>query len=330
MIRILYRSADGDVQTYDTIDAINPALQDTQGVVWVDLVEEPRESCEHILRDIFNFHPLAVDDALEEAHVPKVDDWEDYVYLVLHAARAGTMPEDELETLELDCFLGPHYLVTYQEHALQVVKRLWHAVQQDTRPLRGRAPHLLYVLADTLAEDYMQTVETLDERIDAMEDRIFAHPTNALLSQMFTLKRTLLSLRRILSPQREVLNKLARGNYASVVIEEHEHIYFRDVYDHLVRLYDLTDSMRDLVSGALDTYLSVVNNRMNDVMKTLTVITTLFMPLSFLAGFFGMNFFQPSNPFPAWTGRLVFGLTLAAMAGGPVGMYYWMRKRAWL
>ena len=208
--------------------------------------------------------------------------------------------------------------------------RLWHAIQQDTRPLKRRASRLLYALTDALAEDYMQTVEILDDRIDAMEDLIFAQPTNALLSQMFTLKRTLLSLRRILSPQREVLNKLARGDFASTIIEEHEHIYFRDVYDHLVRLYDITDSMRDLVSGALDTYLSVVNNRMNDVMKTLTVITTLFMPLSFLSGFFGMNFFQPVTPLDAWTGQLAFALTMIAMISLPVGMYLWMRRRAWM
>jgi magnesium transporter len=130
------------------------------------------------------------------------------------------------------------------------------------------------------------------------------------------------------APQREVLNKLARGDYA--LIDARDRMFFRDVYDHLVRLYDISESLRDLVGGALDTYLSVVNNRMNDVMKTLTVITTLFMPMSFLVGFFGMNFFQATVPFEAWTGRVAFGFVIATMIVVPLGMFLWMRRRAWM
>ena len=131
-----------------------------------------------------------------------------------------------------------------------------------------------------------------------------------------------------MGPQREVLNKLARGDYAT--IDAGDRVFFRDVYDHLVRLHDITESLRDLVSGALDTYLSVVSNRMNDVMKTLTVITTLFMPMSFLAGFFGMNFFQATVPFEAWTGRVAFGLMITAMILLPLGIFLWIRRRAWM
>jgi magnesium transporter len=114
------------------------------------------------------------------------------------------------------------------------------------------------------------------------------------------------------------------------VVGASDRVFFRDVYDHLVRLYDIAEGLRDLVGGVTDTYLSVVNNRMNDVMKTLTIITTLFMPLSFMTGFLGMNFFQPVTPLPVWTGRLAFGLVLAAMALMPASMYLWMRRRAWM
>jgi len=114
------------------------------------------------------------------------------------------------------------------------------------------------------------------------------------------------------------------------LILEQDRVYFRDVYDHMVRLQEISEGLRDLVSGALDTYLSVVNNRMNDVMKTLTVITTLFMPLSFLTGFFGMNFFQAVIPLDAWTGKVVFGIVLAGIVAIPVGMYLWMRRRHWM
>jgi magnesium transporter len=136
-------------------------------------------------------------------------------------------------------------------------------------------------------------------------------------------------LRRIISPQREVLNKLARDDYP--VVDAKDRIYFRDVYDHLVRLHDISESMRDLVGGALDTYLSVINNRMNDIMKTLTVITTMFMPISFIAGFFGMNFFQPVSPgLMPWTNTLAFVLMLLVVILTPVSMYWWAHKKGWM
>ena len=164
--------------------------------------------------------------------------------------------------------------------------------------------------------------------LDQLEDLIFSAPTPSLLERTFALKRALVHLRRIIGPQREVLSKLARGDDA--VIDVKHRVFFRDVYDHLVRLHDITESLRDLVAGVLDTYLSVVSNRMNDVMKTLTVITTLFMPLSFLVGFFGMNFFQATVPFEAWTGRVAFGLMIAAMILLPLAMFLWIRRRAWM
>jgi magnesium transporter len=190
------------------------------------------------------------------------------------------------------------------------------------------AGNLLYRIADEMVANTMPVVEQIDESVDQIEDILFDRPESQLLEQIFALKRALLHLRRIIAPQREVLNKLARGDFA--VIPEDEKVFFRDVYDHLVRLYDIAEGLRDLVGGALETYLSVVSNRMNMVMKILAVITTLFMPLSFLSGFFGMNFFQPVTPLPAWTDRLVFFVVLAAMMVIPVGMYLWMRRREWM
>lgn len=328
MIRILYRQPDGTVRADLTAQDLAAALKEPQGLLWVDLVEEPLEACKRVLCDVFDFHPLAVDDALDETHTPKVDDWEAYLYLVLHAVVLNHLESEELDTLELDIFLGPNYLVTYQSRAIGVVSGVWETAQRDTRWLHRGATYLFYALSDALVADYMKTIEALDEQIDTVEDQTFNNPAPALLERIFTLKRTLLRLRRILGPQREVFNKLARDNYATVA--ESYQIYFRDVYDHLVRLYDISDTMRDLIAGVMDMYLSVVNNRMNDVMKALTIITTLFMPLSFLVGFFGMNFFQPATPLLAWTDKLAFGLTLAVMVLAPLGMYWWMRKRSWM
>ncbi len=327
MIRILYFSGAGEIHVDATLESLPNLLRDMGGMVWVDLREEPPETCAPMLRDIFAFHPLAIDDALEESHVPKVDDWGKYLYLVLHAVRYDPL-DNHIDTLELDIFVGTHYLVTHQTTPLQAVDRVWSLCQRDERHLRKGAAHLLYKLADELAADYMPVVEDIDVTIDEIEDQVFNNPAPSVLEQIFGLKRALLTLRRIIGPQREVLNKLGRGDY--IVIPPDYNVFFRDVYDHLVRLYDISESLRDLVGGALDTYLSVVSNRMNEFMKTLTVITTMFMPISFLAGFFGMNFFQPTFALDSWTGRGAFAATLALMLAVPVGMYIWMRKRAWM
>jgi magnesium transporter len=328
VIRSLYRREDGQIRTALGSEELTAALQDTDGLLWVDMAEEPPSVCEPILHEIFGFHPLAVDDALRESHVPKVDDWGPYLYLVLHAVVFDQQDDEPLHTQELDVFLGQRYLVTYQARPIAAVDRTWESCQRDERHLARGVGRLLYRLVDELVADYMPVVEEMDAAIDHIEDRVFDDPARALLERIFSLKRALLHLRRVVAPQREVLNKLARGDYA--VIDVEDRVFFRDVYDHLVRLHDITESLRDLVGGALETYLSVVNNRMNDVMKTLTVITTLFMPLSFVVGFFGMNFFQPVISLEAWTGRMAFGLTLAATVVIPVGMYFWMRRRAWL
>jgi len=328
MIRSLHRTQDGHLRTDLSPDEFTAALEDAGGLLWVDFADEPPETCEPILRETFDFHPLAVADALEEAHVPKVDDWGQYLYIVLHAAVFDGQDERPLDTLELDVFLGKNYLVTHQTRPIAALDRVWTACQRDERHLQRGTDHLLYKLVDELVADYMPVVEEIDEAIDQIEDQVFDDPTPSLLERVFTLKRALLRLRRIIAPQREVLNKLARGDYP--VIDVEDRVFFRDVYDHLVRLYDITESLRDLVGSALDTYLSVVNNRMNEVMKTLTVITTLFMPLSFLTGFFGMNFFQPVVPLNAWTGRVAFGLMLAALLLLPTNMYLWMQRRAWM
>jgi magnesium transporter len=223
----------------------------------VDISCEATETCEPILRETFGFHPLAVDDALEEKHVPKVDDWDRYLYLALHAVVFDQQRDEQLDTLELDIFLGRNYLVTYQAQHIATVDRVWSACQRDERLLQRGASHLLYKVADELAAEYMPVIEQIDDAIDQIEDQVFDDPGPTLLEQLFVLKRALLRLRRILGPQREVLNKLARGDYD--VIGQDRLVFFRDVYDHLVRLHDITESLRDLVGSALDTYLSVVN-----------------------------------------------------------------------
>lgn len=328
MIEVLYRSADGELRRDVPPEDIGQLLQDKDGLLWVNITAEPVESARPLLHDVFGFHPLAIDDALVETHIPKIDDWIDYVYVVLHGAIFDGSEDDKIDTLELDIFLGQNYLVTHQEQPLPSVKRVWDFVERGERHLERGTGYLLYYIADEMATDYMPVIERIDVTVDQLEDRLFGAPRSELLSELFVLKRAVLHLRRIIAPQREVLNKLARGDFA--VIDATERVYFRDVYDHFVRLHDIAEGVRDLVTGALETYLSVVNNRMNEIMKVLTVFTALFMPLTFATGFFGMNFFGPVAELPAWTSTPMFAGALAIMVITPLAMLLWMRNHRWL
>jgi len=326
VIRTLYNGGDGALRSDLSQEDIAGALQNPQGLLWLDLTAEPPEKCVPILRDTFHFHPLAIEDALEESHAPKINDWEEYVYLVLHAARVVEQSSATLGHVELDIFVGKNYMVTHHAEPIAAVDHVWDTSHHDSRYVKKGAAYLLYRLSDELTAEYMPIVDSMDDAIDRIEDEVFDNPTPRMLEQIFKLKRGLLVLRRIIMPQREIMNKLGRGDYD--VIDQNQRVFFRDVYDQLVRLHDIIDSMRDLVSGTLDTYLSVINNRMNDTMKTLTLITTLFMPLSFVVGFFGMNFFGPvSTFFNTWTTHTSFLVTLLAMVLIPAGMFMWLRKR---
>jgi len=303
-------------------------IRDRRGLLWVDFADEPASSCLPILQG-FGFHPLAIDDALQETHVPKLDDWGEYLYIVLNymsISESGEYWGTEID--EVDIFLGDNYIVTHHDQRVPAIDETWEACDRDPRNIQDGADHLLYKITDNLVADYMPAVEKIDAAIDQIEDQIFDRPSPRTLEKLFALKRVLLAMRRILLPQREVLNKLARDDYQ--VIDPKDRIFFRDIYDHLVRLHDLNESLRDLVSGALDTYLSVVNNRMNEVMKVLTIITTLFMPLAFITGFFGMNFFEPLGLMKDWTSSVSFYVMLAITVLLPFSMFVWMRRQTWI
>lgn len=328
MIRSLYYVPGQLIQKDVSPRDFPELIQNQQGLLWVDFVNEPPETCLPILQG-FGFHPLAIDDALQETHSPKLDDWGDYLYIVLNYMNAEENGDAwETEVDELDIFLGKNYIVTHHDHPIAAIDETWAACDRDERNVQGGPDHLLYKVADNLVAAYMPAVEKIDSAIDQIEDQVFDRPSPYTLEKLFALKRVLLAMRRIILPQREVLNKLARDDYK--VIDPRDRIFFRDIYDHLVRLHDINESLRDLVGGALDTYLSVINNRMNEIMKTLTIITVLFMPLTFLTGYFGMNFFEPLGNLKAWTTDPVFYLTLAVIIILPFFMFIWFRRRTWI
>ena len=328
MVRSAFFTPGKPARTDISPDQFPRLLRDKRGLLWVDFTAEPPETSQPILEG-FNFHPLAIADALEQTHAPKIDDWSDYLYIVLNYMHLVKETEPwDTEIDELDIFLGHNYVITHHDNVIPSMDEAWMASQRDPRYSQDGADHLLYKIIDAIVTDYMPIIEKIDEEIDLIEDQVFDRPSSQTLARLFTLKRALLAMRRILLPQREVLNKMARDEYQ--VIDRKDRIFFRDIYDHLVRLHDVNESLRDLVGGALDTYLSVINNRMNEVMKTLTIITTLFMPLTFITGFFGMNFFAADPPQASWTAPAFFYGTLGLISLTPILMYFWMRRRTWV
>jgi len=328
MIRSLYYTPGKPIRKDIPPQEFPKLTRNHRGLLWVDFADEPPETCLPILQG-FGFHHLAIEDALQQTHSPKLDDWGNYLYIVLNYMTIADNGSDwETDIDELDVFLGQNYIVTHHDNPMTAIDETWDSSNRDERNLHDGADHLLYKITDKLVADYMPLVEKIDSSIDQIEDQVFDKPSPRTLEKLFALKRVLLAMRRILLPQREVMNKLARDDYQ--VIDPKDRIFFRDIYDHLVRLHDLNESLRDLVGGALDTYLSVINNRMNDIMKTLTIITTLFMPLAFVTGFFGMNFFEPLGLMRNWTTNPVFYIMLAITVLLPTGMYLWMRRRTWI
>ena len=331
-LRAVYRSGGGEVHFDWPEDRIGDALRDDGGTLWVDIQGDAAHvaAVEALFREVFGFHPLAIDDALCETHVPKVDDWEKYLYTVFHAIDFDPKAEDEgLRLHEVDLFLGMNYLVTYHTDPIAAIDKVRRFLERDSgNRLKRGADHVLYLLLDQGVADYMSAIEQLDEAIDDAQDEVFAAPTRQTLQRIFRVKRAALRLYRVIAPQREVLNRLARDHYDQ--IDAPDRVYFRDVYDHLVRLHDITESLRDLIAGALDTYLSAISNRTNEVMKTLTLVTVMFLPMSFLAGFFGMNFFGETLALQSALPRgLLFWSTCLIMTSTPVVMWGWARWRGW-
>ncbi len=328
MIKNMVWDPSGQFKTEISDEDLKQTLSNQESYIWVNIYDEPLTSSRALLKEVFNFHPLAIEDALEETHVPKVDDWESYLYLVLRLIDPKQDFNTGIETRELDVFIGKRFIVTHQVKGNLGIERIWQIVQKDPRQFMSGPVHLLYLIMDSTADNFISAADQIDIILNGMEDQLFDDPESSLLEDIFTFKRGLLNLRQVVAPQREVMNKLARGDYR--ILGEEGRLYFRDVYDHFLRLYEIIEDLRDLTGSTLEIYLSVVNNRLSSVMKTLTIITTLFMPISFLTGFFGMNFFKPVQELPAWTGSTVFHIALGLMVMVPFGMLIYSLRRGWM
>jgi magnesium transporter len=303
--------------------AIRDHLQRDQ-FFWLDLhAPGPEELAQ--LREIFGFHPLALEDVEHFGQRPKLDDYDDYVFLVFYGAwRHGS--EDPSPLREVHLFISGQYLVTIHRDPLPPLD---HQRQQ----LDGRRLHseqfLIYRVLDALVDSFFPILEDMDDEIDDLEAAVLANPTERQLQRLFALKRELVAMRKVITPQRDLFaSSVDRiSELPGLTVDARD--YFRDIYDHLIRISDLIDSYRDLLSGATDLYLSTVSNRQNDVMKQLTVIATIFLPLGFITGFFGQNFgFLVNHVIGSeWT---FWVLGLGSMAVTCLGLLVFFRRKGWV
>lgn len=324
MIRTIYFPKIGSPQHPLPLSSIRPALEDPDGLVWVSLERPTPDEMTAVLTNLFHFHPLAIEDCQStEYQVPKLDDYGGYLFIIALALVPG-QSEDGPPTEELDIFLGSNFVVS-NFHAAQMppVEKLWQRLLRDERLYNNGSDFLCHALLDILVDDYIPHLDKMEDQIDLLEDQVLAKPTPATLEHILQLKHSIMSLRRLIAPQRELINRLCRDEFA--MIDQHSRIYFRDVYDHLVRIYDLIDVIRDMATSALEVYLNATSLRLNEVMKALTIVSTIFLPLSFVAGVYGMNFhFMPELTQP-WAYPLVW-LIFIMIAGG---MLTFFRRRNW-
>ena len=305
----------------DDPDEISQLCEIPSTIIWVDVADPTSADFEELAKE-FGFHPLSIEDCRNEHQRPKVEEFQGYYFIVLYEAEL--VLGRHLELRELNIFLGKNYLVTVHSQpirTLETAERLW----RGWTDLAERGTGLLaYLMIDSIVDDYMPLLDTLSDRMDELEDKIFVDFQVEALEEIFRIKKDLLFLRRSVTPLRDVFNTLLRREQQ--IFSHETYVYFQDVFDHLIRVADTIDTLRDLLGATMDAYLSVSANRMNMVMKRLTSISAILMSVTLIAGIYGMNFdFMPELK---W--RYGYVAALTAMLAVGVSLYVYFRKIEWL
>lgn len=320
----VYRPGAAKIEENFTVADLPELLKDESLVIWVDM-ERPTEEDDRTLADVFHFHPLTIEDSRSDRHHPKIEEFPDYVYFILHGVTVETTPE-RFTTIELDGYLGRNFIITYHHEAFRSINNMKQRVRSTTLPCQRGAASLLHQITDQVVDYYAPVLEAFDERITQIEDDIFAtrRPAESILEQILDLKRSVLRLRRISSKQLDILHQMSRGQIR--LIDSSMLPFYRDVYDHLVRVVDLAETYRDLIAGTLDAYMSVNSNRLNEVMKVLTIFSAVMLPLTFIAGVYGMNF----ENIPELKTANGYFVALGFMFFVACGMLFFFWRRGWI
>jgi magnesium transporter len=335
MLRAFIKHADGRVSHDASPEALAAALRDSNSTFWLDMVK-PVDEEYALLDEVFGFHPLAIEDTLNYMQRPKIESYnhtgegckQGYFYMVFHGPDLETFKQN-LRTKELDLFVSEHFLVTIHEEVMMSVEAVITRTESDPgRALDRGTDVLLHNIIDHMVDHYQPILDYLQEALDDLEDRALGDPGPEVLTQIAVKKRELLNLRRIVGPQREVVAQLTRGEVP--FIREGTRVYLRDVQDHLIRTVEMVELYRDLVMGARDIYLSSISNHLNQIMKILTIITVIALPMTIVTSFFGMNF----QGVPWWDHTLHspagFVIAIVAVLLMDVGLLVLFRWKKWL
>lgn len=322
--RTIYRSPTGT----DVVDC-HPRevaqLLAEGGPLWVDIDSTVR-SQHALLEKVFKFHPLAIEDTLNPASRVKIEEYEGYLFIILRGIAFATDTDDpyDLETQDLYCFLGSQYLVTVHAGVMPSVERVASTMRQSPELLSRGVERALHAILDDTIDSFFPILEQIDQFIDGLEHRVFVDFDDRALRDLFQVKRLVLSLRRYLQPSREVMNVLT--NRPSSLLTPDVQLYFRDIYDHVLRINDSLDTYRDLLSSTMDSYLTQVSNRLGQTTKALSVLATMSIPFVVVSGMWGMNFTR--MPLSNWPHGFWFMLLLQLALGGL--LLFYLRWRRWL
>jgi magnesium transporter len=305
----------------DDPDEINNLCAMPRRIIWVDVADPTSQDFDELAKE-FGFHPLSIEDCRNEHQRPKVEEFQGYYFIVLYEAEL--VLGKHLELRELNIFLGKNYLVTVHSQpirALEMAERLW----REWTDLAERGTGLLvYLLIDSVVDNYMPLLDALSDRMDDLEDNIFVDFQPEALEEIFRIKKDLLFMRRSVTPLRDVFNTLLRREQP--IFSRETHVYFQDVFDHLIRVADTIDTLRDMLGATMDAYLSVSGNRMNIVMKRLTSISTVLMSITLISSIYGMNF----KYMPELETRYGYVGALCSMVAVGVAIYWYFRRIKWL
>lgn len=289
---------------------------------WLD-IEAPDDADYDLLEHTFNFHPLTIEDIRHQNQRPKVDEYPDYNFCVLFVA---VWENDDIVLREHHLYVGPQYLITVHQEPSEQLKELADRIHKSPELTHGKPAFLTYMIIDSLVDATFPVLDKLDDGVDALEDEITEKATEEQLARIYHYKHSVTELRRFLGAQRDVFQALI--THGVHLQQADMTLYYRDVYDHIVRQYETADSLRDLLTSAMDVYLSTVSNRLNQTTKTLTVIASLFLPLTFLTGLYGMNFAYLTQvlEIPTWA----FWAGLGTMLVATLIQLWLFRRRGWI
>ncbi len=329
MLKAFIRWPDGKISRETDSATLSRALEQ-KAIFWFDM-QKPDENELKLLSEVFHFHPLAIQESMAYAQRPKIENYAQpdstcphgYFYMVIHGPDLETF-RHKLRTKELDMFVSERFLVTHHDEAFRSIDEILSRTEADPKHMLEQGIDMLvYAILDKITDYYQPILDYLEEALDDLEDQALDKPRPELLAAISVKKRELLNLRRIVGPQREVVAQLARGEIP--IIRESTRIYFRDVQDHLIRVVEMVELYRDLVLGARDIYLSSISNHLNQIMKTLTIISVICLPFTIVTGFFGMNFDEE-----IFHSHRVFIAALTFMGCAVAFMLWLFRKRRWL